>query len=232
VRALLPGDISAAIVDGLDHPEEALFIEQRLEAALGITDREVATELPRRQGRGVPPGHHLVRADGGMRLGRILRRYALAALVSALPAIAIGLYHHKDTLASITLADEPQTLRFEVSPSKPDVYLATHTDIVIGDLRPESDLPAFDAVLTIRRSGSDEPAREMTCEITRRDDINYFFVRDGTPIQHVAWYGRLDHCPLELEPGSWEIEAIRRWRDRGLDTDRIDDSELRVEARR
>jgi hypothetical protein len=47
VRALLGGDVWVGLVDGLDTPEEAVFIEQRLEDALVLVDREVDTELPR-----------------------------------------------------------------------------------------------------------------------------------------------------------------------------------------
>ena len=230
VRALRSGDVSTLLVEGLDTPEEALFIEQQLEAALGIPDREVAVELPRQGARGVPKGWHHTRADRARGFAPLVKRAVIALLVAGLPAVGIAVYHDVDTLASIELTDEPQTMTIEVAASRPDVYLAVSIDIVIGDLRP--NLPALDAIVTVSKPGGAE-GRELICDLTPVDDVSYFFHRvDNVPQQHVAWYGRVAGCPLDLEPGPWQIVVHRRWRDRGLKTDRVDDMELRVDAQR
>ena len=230
IRALRTGDVSTLLVEGLETPEEALYIEQQLEQALGIPDREVAIELPRKRARGVPKGWHHTRADRGRGLLPMVARAAVAFLVALLPAVAIAIYHDADTLAAIELTDEPQTMIVEVTTSRADVFLAVDIDIDIGDLRP--NLPALDAIVAVRKPGA-KADRELVCDLTPADDADYYFHRvDNVPQQHVSWFGRVADCPLDLEPGTWEVVVYRRWRDRGPKTDRVEDMKLTIQAKR
>ena len=45
LSAILAGGKRVKLVSGLDQPEDALFLEQKIEGYLGITDRPVAGEM-------------------------------------------------------------------------------------------------------------------------------------------------------------------------------------------
>ena len=125
-------------------------------------------------------------------------------------------------------------LQRKVNPSGDEyVYFGCGNDVPvfdIGDLRP--NLPALDAIVAVRKPGA-KADRELVCDLTPADDADYYFHRvDNVPQQHVSWFGRVADCPLDLEPGTWEVVVYRRWRDRGPKTDRVEDMKLTIQAKR
>ncbi len=234
VKALLSGAVTLVLVDGLGTPEEALFIEQKLESLWRLADREVAGELPRGSGDSSLTGYQLTDVHPKKpRAARFVPSFLVVLILCALPAAAIALVHTADTF-EVEVRDDPTTLTFDVSEGRPAVRLFSDVNIELaGGLRPVQELPSFSYAIQFRRRGANARAPvEVSCDATHPDRVGWHTWRRGELIQYASWHSALADCPVELEPGAWEAEAVRRWRSRGRKGDVVHKSKLRIQAKR
>ncbi len=241
VKGLLRGDVATLLVDGLERPEHALFVEQRLERALGIVDRAVARELPRPEPPAeTPSGRPADLENEAPFIPRSwLWRVGVAALVSAIPALAIAVFHWPQHLGSTDVGPaSPESLRLEVDAARPAVYFVADVERHMLPLsgrcgrRSGCDAsPTFDFVIALERDGGGA-THTLRCGASNpRSGVGPSRATGGKMYEE-WWSSEMADCALRLEPGVWMLTVRRETTQGGYEGDRILRSRLVVESRR
>lgn len=240
VKALLRGDVATVLVDGLERPEQALYVEQRLEHALGSTDRAVAGELSREQ----PAQESLTGRPADLEREEpfvprsLLRRIGVAALVSAIPALALAVFHWPSHLGDTAVGETPASMALVVDAARPEVYFVAdverHMLTIDGRCGRQGGCdmsPTFDFVMVLRRDDGSETHTLRCGASDPRWGIGPSRSTGGRMYEE-WWSFEMDDCELRLPPGRWTLSVQRETTRGGYEGDRIVRSRLLVESRR